>query len=265
MISPSGTDCQQLWRDPWFFYLTDDVNNLQMAPTHHKVEQWTVILNLISRRPKWVVFWQVLIVFTISANMCPHTRWPIQAWNNAWVALITQRLNCIYKDKCWIAWKWHSVCPRIGDCVLKVKVFSGRPYMGWKWGALWSLIPQLTWAFWSGSPTTVNMGVCVLQSVGLGLFAWVLLLPRLLESVFAFLYVYAVVFASLICSETVINVKEGLMKFRSKPCDALQREKNSKLKHSTKILMRWGVRNSVLKLLTNQKWNYWKIKSETPN
>ena len=40
------------------------------------------------------------------------------------------------------------------------------------------------------------------------------------------------------CSETVINVKEGLMKFRSKPCDALQREKNSKLKHSTKILMR---------------------------
>ena len=97
-----------------------------------------------------------------------------------------QMLNCLKMAFC----VRHTVCPRIGDCVLKVKVFSGRPYIGSKWGALWSLIPQLTWAFWSGSPTTVNMGVCVLQSVGLGLFAWVLLLPRLLESVFAFLYLF---------------------------------------------------------------------------
>ena len=128
----------------------------------------------------------------------------------------------------------HIYGLKVGSCVVTVNRF-----------------PNSLEFFGGGNLTTINMAVCVLQSVGLDLFAWLLLLPRLLLKLLESVILHSIeVFfaASLSCSESVINVKEGLMKFSSKPSDALQREKNSKLKHSTKVEVRRGVKNSVLKL-----------------
>ena len=88
------------------------------------------------------------------------------------------------------------------------------PYTGQKWGALCACF-----GFWSGSLTTINIAVCFAisgpQTVCLAPF--ISLTTAAGECAFAFLLVVLI--------NCDFNVKEGLMKYSRKSCDALQRKR----------------------------------------
>ena len=157
-----------------------------------------------------------------------------------------QMLNCLKMAFC---------VPKNWRLCAQGKSVQWPPIYGLKVGSFVVIVnigqaPRSLGLFWSGNPTTMNMAtvcfaisgtrsVCLATFTSLTTAAITTATTTTTTTGKCFcIPLYAVVFVSLSCSETVINVKEGLMKFRSKPCDALQREKNSKLKHSTKILMR---------------------------